>query len=67
MINLYSRTVILFFFRFSQNRWRETILDAAKQGGRRNATEKTASDANMIIHLNNGETHQASARLLEPC
>lgn len=35
-----------------------------KQGGRRYATEKTASDANMIVHLNNGEIHQAPARLL---
>lgn len=42
MINLYSHTVniLFFFFFFSQNRWRQTILKAAKQGGRRDATEK---------------------------
>lgn len=65
MINLYSRTVnrlffLLFFFFKSEQVERQTILKAAKQGGRRNATEKTASDANMIVHLNNCETHQVS-------
>lgn len=52
MINLYSRTVNRFFFKSEQVE-RQTIVKAAKQGGRRNATEKTASDANMIVHLNN--------------
>lgn len=62
MINLYSRTVnrlFCFFFLKSEQVERQTIVTAAKQGGRRNATEKTASDANMIVHLNNREIHQA--------
>lgn len=56
MINLYSHAVNTFYFKFvlnSEQVARQTILKAAKQGGRRNATEKTASDANVIIHLNN--------------
>lgn len=64
MINLYSRTVnrlfcLFCFFSKSEQVERQTIVKAAKQGGRRNATEKTASDANMIVHLNNREIHQA--------
>lgn len=61
MINLYSRTVnkLFFFFCKSEQVERRTILKAAKQGGRRNATEKTASEANAIVHLN--------TRLPEPC
>lgn len=53
--------VFLFYFFFlkSEQVERQTILKAAKQGGRRNATEKTASDANMIVHLNNRVIRQA--------
>lgn len=42
MINLYSRTVQTFFsqFLFSEQVETQAILKAAKQGGRRNATEK---------------------------